>query len=305
MEVIKKICFVCDTNEFKIFASNFYLLNGNKYDLIKCNSCGIIIVNPFPNPQELMSMYDSKYFNDCYDSGISNKGYFENVEFMTRRYEHLISKITKFKNTGKILEIGCAGGLFLNIAKQSGFEIFGVELSKDISISENLKENIFIGTLEEANFSTDYFDIIYMGHVLEHISTPIETILEVKRILKPSGILIIEVPSFVNSFYYDVLKRFYKLFNIKPPSMFKIETEGKYLKPYHLIEFSPYTIKRFLIKLGFEYVQIEQDIPLPDIVLKKPDNIKEFLIKTLFLSLNMLTKIKFRGGQLRIYVKNK
>ena len=81
--------------------------------------------------------------------------------------------------------------------KNKGWEISGVESSKSgAAIGKKVYGiDIFNGSLNEAHYRDNSFDIITMWHVLEHVSEPTEIFQEVKRILKPGGIFLVAVPN--------------------------------------------------------------------------------------------------------------
>ena len=295
-------CIVCNSNSTSSYVRDFYKLNKKTYSLVKCSKCGFVFVNPFPPEKDINGMYEGRYFDECYDSGMSEGSYFENKEKMRIRYVELLKSVLKFKKSGSIVEVGCAGGFFLELAASHGFKVQGVELSKGASKdARKLGLKVFNGTLKQAGFKPNSFDIVYMGHVLEHVANPRSMVREARRILKDKGILIIEVPSFVNSPYYNALRAFYSIVPIKPLPMFKIVPKGRYLKPYHLLEFSPKTMRMLLRQEKFHVLRLEQSVPIPDIILKKSKSIKALPLKLMFKTLETMAKLGFRGGSITVF----
>ena len=98
-------------------------------------------------------------------------------------------------NPGRILDIGCGLGFLLSGLK-SEHEKYGVEVSKFASEHAGQWGKIFTGTLEEAEFEDEYFDAIVIHHVIEHLEDPISVIIEIKRILKSGGILLLGTADF-------------------------------------------------------------------------------------------------------------
>jgi len=96
---------------------------------------------------------------------------------------------------GKILDIGCGPGYFLSILK-SGWEKFGLEVSKPAAKFASKYASIFNGTLENASYESNFFDVIFCHHVIEHVIDPVSFINEIRRILKIGGRLIIATPDF-------------------------------------------------------------------------------------------------------------
>jgi SAM-dependent methyltransferase len=145
---------------------------------------------------------------------------------------------------GKILDIGCGDGKGLLKLKEDGWETFGVEISPLASehARNNLGLNIFTGTVEDAQYEDEFFDIIILNHVLEHLSYPKTTLTEINRILKHEGELIISIPN-VNSFEARHFKKYWSAWEL----------------PRHLYHFTPSTIRLLLDKTGFEVINIEYD----------------------------------------------
>lgn len=285
-------CPLCGSAKSGRYARDFYKLGRQVYSLLRCKQCGLVFVSPFPSEKDIAAMYSGSYFDDCYDSGMSSAGYFENREKLTERYRKVLAGIMRYKRSGKLLEVGCAGGIFLELAKKQGFEPEGVEISAEMS-AKALGFKVFTGTLEQAKFPSSSFDIVYMGHVLEHVTNPKAMVKEAFRVLRSNGLLVVEVPAFVNSFYYLLLRAFYSIIPLAPLPFFKIAPKGKYLKPYHLLEFSPRTLKMLLQRQGFRVARLEQSIPVPDSL--SP------VLQPVFAALKLLVKLGFRGGSLAAF----
>ncbi len=93
---------------------------------------------------------------------------------------------------GKIIDVGCGRGFLFNAL--DGWESHGVDISH--LATESASGNIVCGTLEEANYESDYFDVAVVSNVIEHVKDPVSLLKETRRILKPKGKLIVETPDF-------------------------------------------------------------------------------------------------------------
>ncbi len=218
------------------------------FTFVECTNCGLVYQNPRPTSDEMAQYYPENY--DCYPVDIfseeKTKGLMRRVILygMTRRF----SSVRKYKHKGRLLDIGCATGAFLESilyiqGSQKGgkWELFGVEISPYAAeIARKKGLNIVTGTLKDANFSRDSFDAITLWDVFEHLHDPTADLEELYRVLKTDGILVMRVP---NIDCWDA-----KLF-------------GKYWvgyePPRHLYIFGRETIVHILERNGFKVKHLE------------------------------------------------
>lgn len=159
----------------------------HNFEIIKCKNCGLVRTFPIPNYTR------EKYRNYGIDRYIRNKKLA--VSFM----KMIFKEVRKFKTKGRLLEVGCSLGYFLEIAKNNGFNIRGIELDdRAVNYANNIlgKGVVLQSTLEQANFPNNYFDIIVVSHVLEHLIDIPNFLKEIKRILNRQGIIVIASPNF-------------------------------------------------------------------------------------------------------------
>jgi len=148
--------------------------------------------------------------------------------------------VTRHKHVGRVLDIGCATGRFLDTLTPFGdWELYGVEPSPYAAkiARQNTLLTIYEGVLESTHFPNDYFDVITMWDVLEHVHNPLMTLQEIARILKPDGILVFRVPN------YDSTQR--KQFG---------KYWAGYEPPRHLYVFSPKILSQMLEKTNLTMI---------------------------------------------------
>jgi 2-polyprenyl-3-methyl-5-hydroxy-6-metoxy-1,4-benzoquinol methylase len=154
-------------------------------------------------PDNLDKYYESsKYLSHNKDHSLKSKIY-QFVQKLNDNYKLKI--ISKYKNSGKILDYGCGDGSFLKFMKEHKFSILGYEpnsKARESAISKIGEEN---STSSLDTIDNNSLDIIALWHVLEHIPNPKEILSVLKTKLKKDGYMIIAVP---NHKSYDA--KFYK-----------------------------------------------------------------------------------------------
>jgi len=146
---------------------------------------------------------------------------------------------------GRFLDIGCGNGDTLEIAREMGAEAYGIELNpKSVKICCDKGLNVHCGTLENTRYPDDYFDIIWMSQVIEHLSSPKHSLKEIKRILKPSGKLYIFCPN-AESYLSKTFGKYWHGWHI----------------PFHFYAFTKETMKTLTIKCGFKIEKINYTTP--------------------------------------------
>lgn len=202
------------------------------FNLVQCQGCGLLYLNPRPSPEEMKDYYPQAYRE--YRASIGKS--------VHRRYqEEKLRKVQAHSRGGRLLDVGCADGSFLQMAQQAGWEVRGVELAEDSAVyaREALGLDVFKGELSEAGFPAEHFDVVTFWHVLEHLHNPLRELLEAHRILKPDGLLIVEVPN-IASWQARLFKTNWRALDT----------------PRHLYHFSPDTLKAMLAEAGFACFKI-------------------------------------------------
>ena len=190
-------CPLCDSSDYLTVADMRDRLLGmdGQFQMARCENCGLYYLNPQPAMAELARYYPEDYVPFTTPSP-------EQLPFLQRlSVNYGLGKrrqaVTRYKPGGRLLEIGCANGLFLNSMNQTGaWQVQGVEISEAPVryARERLGLDVFHGSLSDAHFPDNTFDAVVMWDVLEHVHGPKDTLLEIHRVLKPDGILVLRVP---------------------------------------------------------------------------------------------------------------
>ncbi len=238
-------CQLCNQDNKKL------IITESRWSVYECKNCGFVYVNPRPDEAYLKEYYQS-YLPDTPDK-IKKWKYMMSGVF--KKTVSIIDEIFSNKK-GKLLDIGCAHGFFLQMMKDKEWDTYGIDLSKsavDYARSTGLEvSNI---TLMEMKCPDNEFDVITMFYVLEHLLDPVSFMQDVYRILKPGGLLIVRVP------HTTPIVKLLKILRIP---------NRLYDAPSHLSDFSPKTIKLLLQKTGFKDIKtIIGGITYPDLFFKR------------------------------------
>lgn len=228
-------CPVCEGTSLKTLSEvTDHFLSKETFHLSQCDSCGFVFTNPRPEVKDLEKYYQSE---DYFSHSKKKKGLITFLYDLVKNHslEKKHKLISSFKSNGKILDIGCATGEFLNYFQNKDWDCSGIEPAENPRqfAIDNYKLDV---KPEEAldTFAPESFDVITMWHVLEHVPKLNERIGQIKKLLKPDGLLVIALP---NHLSWDA-------------AHYQNYWAG-YDVPRHLYHFSPQTVSTLLDKHQF------------------------------------------------------
>lgn len=225
-------CPVCkneNINDF--FAVEDYTVSHEKFNIFQCKNCTHLFTQNIPAQNEIGKYYQSENYISHSDTqtGIVNRLYHIVRKKTLNAKKQLIQDETE-KQTGKILDIGCGTGAFLNTMKTVGWESTGLE--PDETARNKAKELYNLSPLpspELFNLPHNTYDAITMWHVLEHVHQLHEYVEQLKKLITDKGRIFIAVP---NNTSYDA--KYYGT------------SWAAYDVPRHLYHFSPASMKNLL-----------------------------------------------------------
>jgi 2-polyprenyl-3-methyl-5-hydroxy-6-metoxy-1,4-benzoquinol methylase len=234
----RNTCNLCNHNEFELYVTIPKL--GRK--ILKCKNCGLIFVDPLSGSFATFDFENQKHREQKYHQmrlAAEKEGKFDEdmirceEAIRTLHFKNRKEEIERYVKSGKLLDIGCGRGFFLTNFVGSNVDYFGIEPRRRISeeAQKRVGENkIFCGTLKEANLPDSHFDIVTMINLIEHLPFPKETLNEVNRIMKNSGLLLIETPN-VESMVPKILgKRWHAFLEYEHHYFFSKDTLTRMLK---------------------------------------------------------------------------
>ena len=219
------------------------------YRVVRCSDCDLAYVDPIPDVGELSLHYNQDYYAEW----ISNQR-----KKRERMWARRLKGIESMANRGSILDVGFGEGLFLELAKQNGWQVHGTDVSAYATefASKRLGQNVFCGEIWDAGFNEQGFDVITLWHVLEHTTSPMRTLQEVRKVLKPGGLLALAVPNLNDR----LMQAVYRIVKGRKPRLFSIGD-----KEIHLFHFSVRSLRLLLEKAGFTSVKIGPDFGVVEV----------------------------------------
>jgi glycosyltransferase involved in cell wall biosynthesis/2-polyprenyl-3-methyl-5-hydroxy-6-metoxy-1,4-benzoquinol methylase len=242
-------CNLCgkDATELLFFGISF---DGFEYKHLRCSNCGLIYADPMPlvNSRELSNMAMQLWYKNFLDASDGfDWSHFNRYQVHNRLR---IKALEHYRKGGSLLEVGCGNGYFLKAAKDMGWQVYGIEVCNELAahISKHLQMNIFAGALEEAGFGEDFFDAIYLNHILEHLTDPSGFLAKVKRLLKKDGVLFISLPNAQD--IIGILRR------VSTQLRFSRGWAGYLNPPMHLHAFKPGSLNKLLERTGLRVLKM-------------------------------------------------
>lgn len=226
-------CYLCQSKKTQ---SLFEKLS---FSFIKCLSCGFVFLKPKPGLFKILtSYYENGFFaGDKNYCGFSN--YLLDKEITAKNMRRNLKKILPLKKRGKLLDVGCATGIFLETAQKESFEVFGVDSSSFafIHLPQPLKTRVQKTTVGKTKFPDKFFDLVTMWDLIEHLFDPRSELKRIRKFLKDDGLLVIGTND-VESLWARLWGKNWHFF----------------APPQHLHYFSKSTLKKLLNHAGFEII---------------------------------------------------
>lgn len=191
--------------------------------MVRCadRRCGLMWLDPMPNTEDLGSAYSHYYThtdNDnfppewpgkqaykaflqrrfAYPYGVDSRLQYWRARMLPHRIEELAFRVMYLKRHvgGRLLEIGCGGGAMLELMANLGWSAEGVDFDqKAVAVARSRGLEVRLGSVEQQGYADNYFDAVTTSHLIEHVPDPRALLLEIKRILKPGGKLVVVTPN--------------------------------------------------------------------------------------------------------------
>lgn len=281
MPVPQLNCPICKSEKTREVPA-YYEWNDVRWYLVRCAACGHRYTNPAPTNSELSRMYADEYFEDggAWVCGFWGGSYLSNENNLRREAKAALELLPK--KGGRLLEIGAAGGFFLDEARAVGFAVTGIEMNRSMAEwgRETLNLDIVCSAFESTELEVGSFDVVVAQDVLEHIREPREFVARVAQLLSPGGIFLVRGPleeSWKDSFFLGLRKLGHgPLEVIAQP-------------PYHLQGFVRRSFRLVIEDSGLLLTRFQARATRPRVNLKSPRGIVAAAIEIVAFGANRIT----------------
>ncbi len=214
-----------------------FFLTQDLFDYVQCCACGFIFALQMLTHKARVEMYGGLTGKDAVDICCSSAGRAADRQ----RFTLPLKLIMRHCKGGRLIDVGCGVGNFLNQAREAGFLVEGIETHDEFR--EAAKEiygiDVRTGIFEELNLPSNSYQVVTMWETLEHIYNPKSAVRAAFNILSEQGTLAVSVPNLTN-FGFLLLREF------------SAHRGGE-----HINFFSPATLARMVTDSGFEILELQ------------------------------------------------
>lgn len=183
-------CYVCG----EAGVSHRPLARRRLSNLWRCPRCGLGYQNPQPTDEQLRSTYTQQYFENWAQT--------EEARQLVRRMKRAtfashLDRVEGHCRLGRLLDVGCAQGYFVELALERGWDAYGIDVNPDIRqlATEQVKSRLQVGDLTTTDYPDRHFHVVTMCDLIEHHREPLALLRATWRVLVPGGLLLITSPN--------------------------------------------------------------------------------------------------------------
>ena len=228
-------CPLCGSSESE------FLYTLNCFSYVQCSNCEMNYVNPRLDTEKVLD----RHFAESHDFMFENllmKNFDFRVNTVAKKKVNKLEELTTKK--GKLLDVGCGAGDFMLAAKNSGWDVTGIEVSEKAYAYGTNKLGLKIFKDLKRDEFNDEFDVVTLWGVIEHLKDPVPIMKLCKQYLKKDGMVVLETHNL------DSLTAQYQIENQE--SIDRILEGDK-----HILNFNVKTLRYLVEMLGFDIIYLD------------------------------------------------
>lgn len=269
-------CPVCGSSDraviYRALTDQVFFCAPGEWTLYQCGKCGSGYLDPRPTPESIGKAYRNYYTHDaCEQSGVEDLDFagrlrrllangYRNFRYGTQHHhasllgafgvyllpvhrrviDREMRHLPRPEPGSRLLDVGCGGGKFLARAYDAGWR--GIGLDPDpIAVEQAQARGLDVrrgGVEKLEGIESSFFDVITLGHVIEHVHRPIDLLRSCYRLLKSGGRLWLETPN-LNSVGHSIFGSSWR--GLEPPR--------------HLVLFTYASMRNLLCRVGFRDIE--------------------------------------------------
>ncbi len=223
----------------------------------QCRDTGMLYLCPRPNRKnrelmlqgvlpEALREYGVKTYNYASVEKLRASDFEKRMELVNGRFAH--------EKERTVLDVGTSGGVFMEVATKAGWKASGIEpFEGDVALCRSKGLDVVHGFAEKLPYADNSFHVVHTSHVFEHLEDPLIAAREAYRVLKPGGLLFIEVPNQLDNFGFNRDRLFHAV----------KQRKRDITSIHHLWFFGRKTLNILFEKAGFERIEIRNRFPRP------------------------------------------
>jgi 2-polyprenyl-3-methyl-5-hydroxy-6-metoxy-1,4-benzoquinol methylase len=227
-------CNVCGSSEQQPFCPE------NGLSLVQCQQCGLVYVSPRPDANELYALYGETYFRNDESGVVGYTNYLRDEANIRKTFAGRLKRLERYVQPGRLLDVGCAAGFFLDEARKRGWQVEGMDVSSyAVEYARGrFGYDVRHGSLTDLDYAAGAYDLVTMWDVIEHVPDPLAYVRKAASLLRSGGVFALATPD------VDSL----------PAKLAGPRWVGYKLSEEHVYYFSTKMLTRMLEEAGFEVV---------------------------------------------------
>jgi 2-polyprenyl-3-methyl-5-hydroxy-6-metoxy-1,4-benzoquinol methylase len=229
-------CNLCGSDQRQPFCPE------NGLGLVQCQQCGLVYVSPRPDAAELYALYGETYFQNNESGVVGYANYIRDEANIRRTADKRLRLLERYVQPGRMLDVGCAVGFFIDEARRRGWQVQGLDVSSfavDYAASR-FSLDVQHGSFTDLAFEPGAYDLVTLWDVIEHVPDPKAYVQQAAALLRPGGVISLATPD-VDSI---------------PARLAGRRWVGYKLSEEHIYYFSITTLTRMLDEAGFDVVDV-------------------------------------------------